>query len=243
MSYYPTITIICARCGKQHEYSAKKKTEREAEWWKEWAESHYRYCPDCDYQQYQDKKKSERDERIRDFIGEHSLPELTGTPRQIEYAEKLRADRIERLARIYQGSRIAKWFWEWLESADSSKFWIEASGSDQEFIKAAKAQWDAEKETMKSRSDQAGMPAEEWIGDHVLPDLDGSPKQAAWAHQLRQERLAEVAGKYAPEDATETFWRCIESSRSAKFWIDTRYDSLHKFWEELLRNDPESKNN
>ena len=129
MSYYPTITITCARCGKQHEYSTKKKTEREAEWWKGWAEDHYKYCPDCEYQAYKEKKDSERDERIRVFMGSYTLPELKGTPKQIAWAERLRAERIDESARIGQklGETVSKVYGQWLASADSAKDWIELS--------------------------------------------------------------------------------------------------------------------
>ena len=127
MAYYPKVTITCERCGKQHEYSTSKRNEKDAEWWKSWAEGHYKLCPDCEYEAYKERKENERNERVKAFLGKYTLPELKGTPKQIAWAERIRIERIDQSAKIacQVGMLASKAYGRWLETADSAKMWIE----------------------------------------------------------------------------------------------------------------------
>ena len=67
------------------------------------------------------------------------------------------------------------------------------------------------------------------MGDHPLPELTGTPRQIAWAEDLRYSRICEISERYRPDQAADWFWRWIEGASSAQKWIEYRDLSTREF--------------
>lgn len=60
-------------------------------------------------------------------------------------------------------------------------------------------------------------------GDMELPELEGSPKQIAWAEDIRDKFIENTANrKNKLYNATRAY--IVRNINSAKWWIDHRYD-------------------
>lgn len=98
------------------------------------------------------------------------LPELTGTPKQISWAETLRNGVFEKLEfeKLARGKNPTDEFVDWLKSQTESRFWIDNRGASVSYLQA---KWDKKQKETK---------------------LDGTPKQVAWAEKIREELTAVV---------------------------------------------------
>ena len=83
-------TCTCRACGKIFEMSTIRRNSREADNWVEWAEKAYTTCPECEQ-----KKREAKAAELAKQAQEDGLPELVGSPKQITWAEQLRAGYIE----------------------------------------------------------------------------------------------------------------------------------------------------
>lgn len=83
-------TCTCSVCGKTFEVSTIRRNSRETENWVEWAEKAYTTCPECEQ-----KKREAKAAELAKQAQEDGLPELVGSPKQITWAEQLRAGYIE----------------------------------------------------------------------------------------------------------------------------------------------------
>lgn len=120
------ITYTCKVCGKQAKASAIKCNRAEAERWQEWAKDAYDLCPEC----YAKAAKEEHEARVQTDMEAFSsattveLAQLTGTPKQIAWAESIRRDRISELVRNYPNvdkDRVATV----LNHKTSASWWID----------------------------------------------------------------------------------------------------------------------
>ena len=75
-------TCTCATCGKQFEKIVFRSKRSEADSWVAWAERNYDQCPDCWKAAQEAVAKAEAEKA--------GLPELTGSPKQIAWAERIR---------------------------------------------------------------------------------------------------------------------------------------------------------
>lgn len=77
----------CKTCGKTFIMETVKSSRRDADIWEKWAVSYYDECDDC--------KQKRREDKAAQLAAEAKaagLPELTGTPKQLVWAEQLRSE-------------------------------------------------------------------------------------------------------------------------------------------------------
>lgn len=79
----------CATCGKEFEQSAVKRNRREADKWEEWAVSYYDECSEC-YQKRKERQREEENQKAAELATEAGLPKLTGSDKQVAWAESIR---------------------------------------------------------------------------------------------------------------------------------------------------------
>lgn len=75
------------------------------------------------------------------------------------------------------------------------------------------AQYTAESEAAAAMAENRG-----------LVELQGSPKQIAWATSIREKWLARWEGKAKTEQAKSLVLQFVEARAEAKFWIDNQYN-------------------
>lgn len=80
-----TAICTCHKCGAEFIRTAIKRNSREAEEWSRWASVNFDLCAECYH--------IDLIERFEQIKRKYGIPEITGvTPKQIEYAERLRRD-------------------------------------------------------------------------------------------------------------------------------------------------------
>ena len=130
----------CKKCGKEFTREAFKYNRAEATRWEAWAVEYYDECGDC----YAARKAAEREaenQAAAEAAKEQALPELTGSPKQIAWAETIRQKYIaaidqkieeiksSKLRRVAENRSEmlgeAQGFREWLLTHTDSRFWID----------------------------------------------------------------------------------------------------------------------
>ena len=84
-------TCTCATCGNKFKKITTKESRSIADSWEKWASEYFDECSDC----YEKRKQAEREEESRkaaEEARELGFPDLTGTPKQIAWAEKIRIE-------------------------------------------------------------------------------------------------------------------------------------------------------
>lgn len=133
------IPLTCRSCGKAFEAISVQRNASAARSWEAWAREHMDTCPECYARAKREKELEAIKDRALEWMGEHPLPELTGTPRQIVWAEDLRYSRIAEIAERYRPDQAADWFWRWIEGASSAQAWIDSRDLlMREFLKMVK---------------------------------------------------------------------------------------------------------
>lgn len=111
----------CKSCGCEFEKTTIKRNSREANSWEEWAASYYDECTDC-YKERKEREKQEANEKAAEFSRESGLAPLTGSDKQIAWANTIRMKFVEAVDE-FRAVRLQQ---------------IESCGSDEkEFIDAA----------------------------------------------------------------------------------------------------------
>ena len=137
----------CATCGKEFELSAVKQNRREADKWEEWAVSYYDECAEC-YQKRKERQREEENQKAAEMATEAGLPKLTGSEKQVAWAESIRmgfyqvtAAEMERAQEKFartKDERKERWrkrlegmteFRNWIFSHDDARFWIDHRGT------------------------------------------------------------------------------------------------------------------
>lgn len=95
-------TCKCRFCGNTFEKVAVKRNTREADSWKSWAERTFDICPACE-----DKQQEEKVARLAEEAKASGLPELTGSPKQIAWAEQIRADQMKKIDAYLEQAKVA----------------------------------------------------------------------------------------------------------------------------------------
>ena len=109
------VTKTCPICGKEYEITKKCYNSREAQNWEEYMNGiENSMCPDC----YKESKKNE----LLKSVEKYNLPELTGSEKQIAWAEDIRAKLVskvskptEKLLELVSDKTAAKW---WIDNRD-----------------------------------------------------------------------------------------------------------------------------
>lgn len=97
-----TAICTCKYCGGKFEKSAIKRNSREADSWKVWAAQTFDICPACE-----DKQQAEKTARLAEEAKASGLPELTGSPKQIAWAEQIRADQVKKIDAYLEQAKVA----------------------------------------------------------------------------------------------------------------------------------------
>ena len=134
------VRYICKVCGEVNEYRAYKPSSKSARNFEEWAEGSFDMCPAC-------RKAAERREKAQ-TVAKYcaNIPELTGSTRQISWANDLRiklvcaADsRIKNSADEGHDVSIARDYISWIVGTKTeSRFWIDNQDNDLFYIAATK---------------------------------------------------------------------------------------------------------
>lgn len=129
-------TCKCATCNKIFKVEATKYNRAEADSWVSYAERTYDECTEC----YKARKEAERaaaNAEAAERAKEQGLPALTGSPKQIAWAEKLRMTLLDQLeATAAKDEHPEEWrlFSAWLVAKyTSASYWIDHR-SDGEYV-------------------------------------------------------------------------------------------------------------
>lgn len=95
-------TCKCKICGTTFEKVAVKRNTREADSWKSWAERTFDICPACEDRQYEEKAA-----RLAEEAKASGMPELTGSPKQIAWAEQIRAGKMKEIGEYLEQAKVA----------------------------------------------------------------------------------------------------------------------------------------
>lgn len=89
-----TVRLICKECGLEFSREAIKRNRRDADDWEEWAKKNITMCPHCWAKTVLEEKRRTNAEKVERFLAGHELPDLTGSEKQIAWANNLRIERI-----------------------------------------------------------------------------------------------------------------------------------------------------
>lgn len=100
-----TAICTCKKCGATFEKTTFKRNRREADSWEEWAVNTFDTCPECEHEE-----NAKRAAAIAEEAKANGLPALTGTPKQVVWAEQLRSTKMEEFQKIseYAKEEIAE---------------------------------------------------------------------------------------------------------------------------------------
>lgn len=87
-------TCTCKTCGGTFEKIEFRQNRAAADSWVEWAESYYDECTAC-YKERQKAKRDEENRKAAELAAEANLPELSGTERQVAWANTIRQQVID----------------------------------------------------------------------------------------------------------------------------------------------------
>lgn len=90
-------SCTCERCGARFEKRATRANRREADSWVEWAEKNITVCDECLYTE----RKAKADDISR-RAASAGLPELTGSEKQITWAQQIRYEFADVVTRFWQ---------------------------------------------------------------------------------------------------------------------------------------------
>jgi len=136
----------CATCGNEFMVEATKPNRKSADDWKKWAEETLDECEECRRKRIE-KARAEEAAKAAELAKESGLPELTGTPKQVSWAETIRRGCLETLdefiekltTSVKEGKSSYELrkkverddvdtfteFRKWVSGKESAKFWID----------------------------------------------------------------------------------------------------------------------
>lgn len=89
-----TAVCTCATCGCEFEMRENCWNRREADRWQEWAKDYYNECPDCREARLA-KERAEANAKAAQEAASEGWPELTGTEKQVMWANTLRSNVVK----------------------------------------------------------------------------------------------------------------------------------------------------
>lgn len=94
-----SVTIKCSKCGKEFEHRRKRYNRSDANDYEAWAAENITLCPDC----YRKQKRAAEEAHDKELTKDIDFAPLTGSEKQIAWAEKIRTHALARLYEIYDG--------------------------------------------------------------------------------------------------------------------------------------------
>lgn len=93
-----SVTIKCSECEKEFEHRRRKCYNRsDANDYEAWAAENITLCPDC----YRKQKRAAEEAHDKELTKDIDFAPLTGSEKQIAWAEKIRTHALARLCEIY----------------------------------------------------------------------------------------------------------------------------------------------
>lgn len=93
-------TCKCDTCGKVFTVTKECYNRADADSWVTYAEANYCECSEC----YRKRKAAERLQKYADIAAKYGMPTLTGTEKQIKWANKIRAEVLKQIEDNYKNS-------------------------------------------------------------------------------------------------------------------------------------------
>lgn len=177
-------TCTCATCGREFEVTSICSNRRGADSWAAWASDHYDECSDC----YNARIQRERDEAnaaAKAAAEDAGLPELTGSAKQVTWANTIRQGALKKLA----------------EEADEQKRF-----ADQAKERGNKERYEKRLETWKNLCAISSWMASEktaahwWIDNARSIEINGAAAISYWVREEFSQMLksAEIEKTEAP---------------------------------------------
>ena len=94
-----TVTCTCCECGKSFTASKILASRDQANNWEEWAVSNIIECDEC-RAKAREEEKAAANAKAAEAAKEFELPELSGSPRQIEWANTIRVAYFKSYSKI-----------------------------------------------------------------------------------------------------------------------------------------------
>lgn len=121
-----TVNCTCGTCGKTFTKFADKRNRREADAWEAWARENIVECPEC----YKARIRAEKLAKAEETIGDVELVELTGSEKQIKWANDIRAQKLADILNTYGTSKeFLDVLYPLVNKITESKFWIDNRSS------------------------------------------------------------------------------------------------------------------
>lgn len=118
---WQTLQFACGHSAEQQLYGPHHERDRHAEAAKN------RLCPEC-YQAQTTQRQAQQSEQARLFAAQSNLPALSGSEKQVAWAESIRAKAIESIDHLVipaeKQASIAPLI-AWLRMQTEAKFWID----------------------------------------------------------------------------------------------------------------------
>ena len=114
-----TVTLVCKTCGKEFTTSVIKRNRSEADSWEEWSKKNICECPEC----YKSRRNAEDLAEAKQILAGVTFAELTGSDKQIKWANDIRAKQIAKL--IKQHGQPKPGFWAAVNKLTDATFWID----------------------------------------------------------------------------------------------------------------------
>ena len=125
-----TATCTCKHCGKTFEKITTKANRREADRWEEWAKTYFDECESCFKARMAQEREAEN-AAAAEKSAENGWAVLTGSEKQVAWANTLRIDYIKRIdekiaASSEKGAEPYRQMREFiLKTYTEAKFWID----------------------------------------------------------------------------------------------------------------------
>lgn len=87
------MNITCTKCGETFEHIAFRSNRAACDEYEAWAAQNITVCPAC----FRAEREAQKTDRAAEILGEYVLPALTGSEKQIVWAEKIRATAIVKM--------------------------------------------------------------------------------------------------------------------------------------------------
>lgn len=114
----------CKTCGSEFTATKICYNRRDADSWEEWASSNFDECSDC----YKARKQKERDAANAASAEENKSmgwAVLTGSPKQIAWAETIRAKARTNIRMQIKNIEACKVVLNWLSGKEKASWWID----------------------------------------------------------------------------------------------------------------------
>lgn len=117
-----TVECKCKTCGKIFTKWTYKNSRREADEWEAWAAENIDECPEC----YNARIKAEKLAEADEMIGDVELVNLTGSEKQIKWANDIRSQKLAEVLKVYGTSKeFLDVLYPLVNKKSESKFWID----------------------------------------------------------------------------------------------------------------------